>query len=136
VLSLFASQQAYPGSQFPQFSIDVVSLARQTCTLDVGARHVVLVIRSAAGRVWSSADCAAAGGTFSTDLRRGVPTVLPISWNRRESRPGCAAGSAPALAGTYTAIATDGTLESNAAAFRLGAGQPGQPRQAGQVTGS
>jgi hypothetical protein len=120
VLSVFASQSAYAGAQLPQFTVDVVATGRPTCTFDVGARHVVLVIRSGSRKVWSSADCAAGTGSLRSDLQRGVPTVIPISWNRQASAPGCAARDAPAAAGTYTATAVDGALASNTITFRLG----------------
>jgi hypothetical protein len=120
VLSVFASQPAYIGAQLPEFTVDVVGTARSTCTFDVGARHVALVIRSGSHRVWSSADCAAGTGSLRSDLQRGVPTVIPISWNRQASVPGCTAPAAPAAAGTYTATAVDGALASNTITFRLG----------------
>ncbi len=120
VLSVFASQSAYAGAQLPQFTVDVVGTARSTCIFDVGARHVVLVIRSGSRPVWSSADCAAGTGSLGSDLQRGVPTVIPISWNREASAPGCTTPATPAAAGTYTATAVDGALTSNTITFRLG----------------
>src|SRR5580693_2799231 len=73
VLSLFASEAAYPGQQFPQFTVDVVATDQATCTFNVGARHVALVIRSGTRQIWSSADCAQGSGTLVSDLQRGVP---------------------------------------------------------------
>jgi hypothetical protein len=119
VLSLLASQSDYSGRQLPQFTIDVVSTAGSTCTLNVGARHVALVIRSGSDRVWSSADCPKGSGSLVSDLERGVPTTLPIIWNRQTSAPGCSGPSTGLPAGTYTATVTDGGLASNAVTFRL-----------------
>ena len=120
VLSVLASQSAYTGRQLPQFSVDVVSTAGASCTFDVGARHLILVIRSGSDRVWGSADCPRGNGTLVSDLARGVPTTLYISWNRQSSRQGCTGPSQALPAGTYTATAIDDGADSNAVTFKLG----------------
>jgi hypothetical protein len=120
VLSLLASQAAYASPRLPQFSIDVVGTGQPTCTFNVGARHVALVIRSGSVRVWSSADCPRGSGSLVLDLQRGVPTTLSITWNRQTSSPGCTEPSSAMPAGTYSATVTDGGLTSNPVTFRLG----------------
>ncbi len=120
VLSVLASQSAYSGRQLPQFTVDVVSTAGVTCTFNVGSRHLVLVIRSGSDRVWGSADCPRGNGSLISDLERGVPTTLSITWDRQTSRQGCTGPSQALPAGTYTATATDGGLDSNAVTIRLG----------------
>jgi len=120
VLSVINAQPSYGRRQLPQFTVEVVATGRQTCTFNVGASHIALIIRSGSKRVWSSADCVQGAGDLVTDLQRGVPTVLPISWNRQPSSPGCGAQEAPVPAGTYTATAVDGWLQSNSVTFRIG----------------
>jgi hypothetical protein len=120
VLSLFTAQENYGVGEFPQFSVDVVGTGRQTCAFNVGASHVALIIRSGSVRVWNSADCVQGAGDLVTDLQRGVPTVLPISWNRRASVPGCHGHASRMPAGTYTATAADGWLTSNTVTFKIG----------------
>jgi hypothetical protein len=120
VLSLLASQSAYASSRLPQFSIDVVGTGQSTCTFNVGARHVALVVRSGSVRVWSSADCPRGSGSLVLDLQRGVPTTLSITWNRQTSSPGCSGPSSAMPAGTYSATVSDGALTSNSVTFRLG----------------
>lgn len=120
VLSLINAQPSYGRHQLPQFTVDVVATGPKTCSFNVGASHISLIIRSGSQRVWSSADCVQGAGDLVTDLQRGVPTVLPISWNRQPSSPGCGAQPAPVSAGTYTATAVDGWLQSNTVTFRLG----------------
>jgi hypothetical protein len=119
VLSLFSAQQSYGPGELPQFSVDVVQTGRPTCTFNVGADHVVLLITRGKRRVWSSADCVQGAGDLVTDLQRGVPTVLPISWNRVPSSPGCHAEAAELRSGAYSATATDGWLASNSVTFRI-----------------
>lgn len=120
VLSLFSSQASYTLTQTPQFEIDVVSTASGTCTFDIGARHVIVQITAAGRAVWSSADCAEGQASLVTRLRRGVPTIVPITWDGQHSSAGCPVPGSPAAAGTYTATASDGSATSNALTFRVG----------------
>jgi hypothetical protein len=119
VLSLSSSQESYSADQLPQFSVDVVATSQQTCTFNVGASHVALVIRSGPVRVWSSADCVQGAGNLVSDLQRGVPTMLSISWNRQASSAGCPAPASRMPAGAYTATVSDGSLASNTVDFRI-----------------
>ncbi|HMG61721.1 MAG TPA: hypothetical protein VK599_02125 [Streptosporangiaceae bacterium] len=119
VLSLFASQPSYRAHADPQFTVDVVSTGREACTFNVGATHLSLMIRTAAGRVWNSADCAAGRKSLPTDLVPGVPTAMPISWNRKTSSPGCKVAASKVPAGFYAATASSGSITSNKEIFRI-----------------
>src|SRR6266702_3633157 len=70
-------------------------------------------------RVRSSADCIQGRKSLFTDLVKGVPTMLSISWNRRASSPGCKLGSSAVPAGMYSARASSGKLTSNKEIFRI-----------------
>jgi hypothetical protein len=120
VLSVLASQSDYSGRQLPAFTVDVVSTAGSTCTFNVGGRRLVLVIQSGSKRIWGSADCPRGTGSLISDLERGVPTTLSITWDRQSSRQGCTGPSQALPAGTYTATATNNDgLDSNTVTFRL-----------------
>jgi hypothetical protein len=119
VVSLFASQVSYPARARPAFEVDVVSTATKPCTFNVGAAHLALVIKAGGVRVWSSADCAKGRKSLVTDLVKGVPTVLPMSWNRKTSSPDCKLATSAVPAGTYSATASNGQLSSNTEIFRL-----------------
>jgi hypothetical protein len=119
VLSLFSSQGSYATGQTPQFQIDVVSTAADSCTFDIGARHVVLQISQGSHLVWTSAQCAEGTASLIVTLRRGVPTIVPMTWDGRRSSAGCPVPGAPASKGGYTAQAADGSLRSNSITFRL-----------------
>lgn len=119
VLSLFTAKQGYGTGQLPQFTVDVVGTGRPTCVFNVGASHIAVVVKAGSVRVWSSADCVQGAGDLDTNLQRGVPTVLPISWNRQASSPGCHGGGSQMPAGTYTATVRDGWLSSNPVTFRM-----------------
>lgn len=120
VLSLFSSQASYPIRQTPEFEVDVVSTARQSCSFDIGAAHVLLQISSGPVRIWTSADRAEGEASLVTVLHRGVPTVVPITWNGQRSAPGCPVPGTAAPRGSYTAVASDGQERSNAVVFSIG----------------
>jgi hypothetical protein len=120
VLSLFSSQATYSSKQAPAFDVDVVSTASQACTFDIGSRHVMLRILAGSLPVWSSGDCAEGEASLVTELRRGIPTVVPIGWNGQHSTPGCPVPGSPAARGNYTAVASDGQLRSNPLVFHIG----------------
>jgi hypothetical protein len=131
VLSLFASQHSFPSQHssssqhgagphaLPQFVVDVVSTSAATCKFNVGPKHLALVISIPSGPIWSSADCVKGHGSLVTDLHRGVPVTLPITWNRHRSAPGCTGTTPRVPAGRYSATAIDGQLTSNTERVRL-----------------
>lgn len=119
VLSLFASQDRYGPGQLPAFTVDVVSTSPRTCTFNVGPRFLAVVITAGGARIWSSADCVAGAGSNLTELVKGVPAVLPVSWGRETSSPGCFAPATRVHAGTYRAAAIDGRLVSRKEAVRI-----------------
>jgi hypothetical protein len=119
VLSLFSSQGSYSTGQDAQFQIDVVSTAKRSCNFDVGAGHVVLQISKGTQIVWTSAQCAEGEASLIATLHRGVPTIVPMTWTGRRSSAGCPVPGAQAGRGSYTAVATDGTLRSSTVNFRL-----------------
>jgi hypothetical protein len=120
VLTLTASSNSYGPAARPKFSIDVVSTASQTCTFNVGTRHLTLLIESGGVRVWNSADCAGRSGASSVaKLKRGVPLQVQKSWNRRLSSPGCTMPRAAARPGAYTVRASADHLHSHTLVFDL-----------------
>jgi hypothetical protein len=120
VLTLTASSNSYSRAARPEFDIDVVSTASQTCGFNVGTRHLTLLIESGGVRVWNSADCAGKSGASTVaKLKRGVPLHLQVSWNRRLSSPGCTMPQAVARPGAYTVKASAGQLHSHTVVFDL-----------------
>lgn len=119
VLSLQTSHASFGPHAQPQFQVNVVSTSATTCRFNVGAQHIKLVIKAGHAKIWSSADCASEPGSLVTDLHRGIPTALPVSWNRQKSTPRCTKAKSLVPAGTYSATAIDGTLASNTEKIRL-----------------
>ena len=120
VLSLFASQASYPAGQAPAFVVDVVSTGKHSCAFNVGSRHLRLQISDGTAKVWTSAGCPEGKASLVTRLHRGIPVAVPVSWNGQPSSAGCAGSAAPPVAGTYTAVATDGSGTSNTLTFVIG----------------
>jgi hypothetical protein len=120
VLSLSGSQASFGPRQAPAFSLTIVSTQPAECSFNVGPRYLALVIKEGPVRVWSSADCVRRSGSLVSALKRGVPTVLPVTWDRRTSSPGCSGTVTRVPAGVYTAYATQGTVASAPMTFRLG----------------
>jgi hypothetical protein len=119
VISLVSAKTSYGPHTDPQFKMNVVSTGKHTCIFDVGAAHLALSIRSVAGQVWSSADCAQGRKSLMTNLAPGVPTTVPVTWDRTSSSPGCNAGSVKVPAGMYAATAVAGPVSSTKLIFRI-----------------
>ena len=119
VLSLSASQVHFGSGQQPAFSLSVVSTQPTDCSFNVGSGHLAVVIKEGPARIWSSSDCVNGTGSLVTALRRGVPTVVSVDWNRRTSSPGCSGPARVVPAGTYTAYAVEGSIVSPPVTLRL-----------------
>lgn len=120
VLSLAAAQISFGPRQRPGFSLSVVSTQREPCSFNVGSAHLALVVKEGPTRIWSSADCAAGTSGLVTALRRGVPTIVTITWSRRTSAPGCTSPARRVPPGIYAGYAVDGPVSSAPVIFRLG----------------
>jgi len=119
VLSLFSNQTSFGPGQPPSFSLSVVSTQAAECSFNVGPGFLAVVIKEGPTTIWSSADCVQGSGGLITALKRGVPTVLPIGWNRRTSAPGCSSPVTQVPPGVYTAYAVERSLVSAPLTFRL-----------------
>jgi hypothetical protein len=120
VISLVVTQGSYGKGETPEFDVDVVSTGTRTCGFNVGARRLSVVVRAHGKQLWASADCAAGRTKLTTDLARGVPVIVPVSWNRQTSAGACQGDGKPAPEGSYTASASDGGAASNPVRFTLG----------------
>ncbi|MFG2087911.1 MULTISPECIES: hypothetical protein [unclassified Spirillospora] len=96
VFTLSASETAYAGSERPEFRITVVNAGKGSCTFDTGSLDVR--ITSGSDGIWSSAECRP-GGSPKATLKRGIPYVDTVTWDRKR---GCDGGTS-ARPGTYVA---------------------------------
>lgn len=114
VAGLVPTKTTYRGKAHPRFRLSVVNMASRTCTFDVGAKHLQVLITSGSHHIWSSAKCGAGPVSEVRSLRRGIPYVGDIDWNRKPCGHGRAAGS-----GTYVITATEGKVATKRHVFRL-----------------
>jgi len=118
-VTLSATRVRYSPWQQPGFAVDVVSSASYPCSFDIGAGHVLLQISAGPAQVWTSADCAEGLASQSATLERGVPAVVPMTWDEQYSSPGCPVPGRAAPAGSYMARATDGSAVSSEVTFTI-----------------
>ncbi|MFI0485957.1 hypothetical protein [Actinomadura sp. 9N215] len=96
VVNMSASRDTYARADRPQFRITVVNMGGGSCAFDKQGLDVR--VTSGPDRIWSSAECRR-GDPSKETLRRGIPFVETITWNRTR---GCR-GGASARPGTYVA---------------------------------
>ncbi|MDA0633780.1 hypothetical protein OUY22_10150 [Nonomuraea sp. MCN248] len=119
VLHLQGKQEIYPKGTRPHFIVTVVNTGPVMCRTDVGPRALEIRITSGDDRIWSTADCVSGPGTDTRELKRGVPYVRSLDWNRRRSSGDCRADPPAALPGTYVVVARLGEHRSPRGVFHL-----------------
>ncbi|WP_062430211.1 hypothetical protein [Herbidospora daliensis] len=119
VVNLTAGREIYTGADRPGFMLTVVNTAKNPCKVDVGPRALEMRITSGPARIWSTADCVSGSGTDRQLLKRGIPYVRSIEWDRNRSGDSCTSKSSVAGKGTYIAIARSGPLRSKKNVFHL-----------------
>ncbi|NAS23725.1 hypothetical protein GT755_18750 [Herbidospora sp. NEAU-GS84] len=119
VVNLTAGREVYTGADRPGFMLTVVNTAKNPCKVDVGPRALEMRITSGPARIWSTADCVSGSGVDRQILKRGIPYVRSIEWDRNRSGDSCTARSSVAGKGTYVATARSGSLRSKRNVFHL-----------------
>jgi hypothetical protein len=119
VLTLSATQLTFGTRQTPAFSLAVVSTQKATCSFNIGSAHLAVVVMEGKTRIWSSADCPTGVRSQVTELKRGVPTVVTVTWDKRTSAPGCSGQARRARRGEYSAYAVQRSITSALTTFRL-----------------
>ena len=119
VLSVFTTKPSYSGAQDPKFAVYAVSTAAGVCTFDLGPGKLHLEVMSSGRVIWDSGDCARSDSTWIARLRRGVPVLESITWNRTITLPGCVTLASSARAGDYQAQAWTASASSGVLSFRL-----------------
>jgi hypothetical protein len=119
VLTLVASRASYGPKDTPAFQVDIVSTNPATCTLDTGAAALKLVVRHGSTVAYNSASCLHGAQRHVISLRRGVPVVTSMTWNRHQTASGCSTTVLAAANRTYSAVVQAGGAQSPAVSFRL-----------------
>jgi hypothetical protein len=114
VVGLTPVRTVFGGKEHPRFGLSVVSTGPRACTFDVGPKALLIRIASGADRVWSSAQCGGGPGADLQMLRRGVPYLATLEWDRRRCN-----SSDHVQAGTYVISVSAPGIKTQREVFRL-----------------
>lgn len=114
VVGVTPAATVFGGKQHPRFSLSVVNTGRRACTFDVGPKALLIRISSGADRVWSSDRCVGRAGANLQMLKRGVPYLATLDWDRRRCD-----GETRAAAGTYVIAVGASGIRTQREVFRL-----------------
>jgi hypothetical protein len=114
VVGLAPTKDVYQDKEHPRFRLSVVNTGRRACTFDVGAKALQLRITSGADPVWSSDRCADGPASDLQLLRRGIPYITDVDWDR--TRCG---GDSRARSGTYVVTAKGRGFRTQSQVFHL-----------------
>jgi hypothetical protein len=121
VLTAKADAQTYPAGRRPVLTIGIANKGRAPCTRDVGQPAREIRVASGNDRVWSSDDCSTGGAAMVVTLQPGAAAMtFSVTWSRKRSAAGCAAGQRDAAPGTYRLTGRFGDLTSAGDTFTLG----------------
>jgi hypothetical protein len=119
VLTLLPSKASYGSHAMPTFQIDVVSTDNATCRFGIGPESLRVVVTHGSQLAWNSGACLRDAASRVSQLRRGVPVVVPVVWNRHLNAEGCSVTALADSQRTYVAVAQSGAVESPGRSFRL-----------------
>jgi hypothetical protein len=114
VVGVTPARTVFRGRQHPRFSLSVVNTGHRACTFDVGPKSLLVRISSGADRVWSSDRCVDRAGGNLQMLRRGVPYLATLDWDRRRCD-----GATRAAPGTYVIAVGAPGIRTQREVFRL-----------------
>jgi hypothetical protein len=114
VVGITPNGTVFTGKQHPRFSLSVVNTGARTCTFDAGPKALLIRISSGTDRVWSSAQCVTGIGANVQLLRRGVPYLATLDWDRKR----CTTGD-HASPGTYVISVGAPGIKTQREVFRL-----------------
>lgn len=119
VLTLLTGKTSYGPGERPKFQIDIVSTDAAECTVNTGPASLRILITSGSRSTWDSGACLRGATAHMESLRRGIPSVASITWNRHLRTGGCAQAPVTAGRGRYTVMAVMGSVSSQQKTFRL-----------------
>lgn len=74
----------------------------EACTWQVSPNAVTVKINGANREIWSTRECSSAVPEQEVVVRRAIATVVEMTWNARESDPGCPSQTDWVMPGTFT----------------------------------
>jgi hypothetical protein len=119
VVGFTVTKNTYAGKDRPRFRLTAVNTGRRACTFGVGFKELEVRIVSGSDRLWTSARCLHGPGSSIQLLRRGVPYIRTIVWDRRRSTGDCPGRRPAARPGMYVAFVKAGKIKVRKQAFLL-----------------
>ena len=110
----------------PTFQVDIVSTDTRPCNLDTGPAALRLDVLHGSVVAYNSTVCVNGAKRHVISLRRGVPVITSMSWDKHETVRGCLSTVAAATNRTYSAVIQAGGAQSPRSSFRL-TGNPATP---------
>jgi hypothetical protein len=110
----------------PTFQVDIVSTDTSPCNLDTGPAALRLDVLHGSSVAYNSTVCVNGAKQHVISLRRGVPVITSMSWDKLETVTGCLSTVAAATNRTYSAVIQAGGAQSPRSSFRL-TGNPATP---------
>ena len=119
LLTIRSVRHRYRPGERVTFVVGAVSTRSRPCRVDLGSKFTSVVVGSGDTPLWDSSSCLRGTGSQVVMLRRGAPSYLKVTWDRKTSLSGCSGRGTAVRAGTYTATAFNGQLRSQATTFVL-----------------
>ena len=110
----------------PAFQVDIVSTDTTPCNLNTGPAALRLEVLHGSSVAYNSTVCVRGAKRHVISLRRGVPVITSMSWDKHETVTGCLSTVAAATNRTYSAVIQAGGAQSPRSSFRL-TGNPATP---------
>jgi hypothetical protein len=114
VVGVTPNATVFKGKQHPSFALSVVNTGRRACTFDVGPKALLIRISSGSDRVWSSERCVDRAVPNLQLLKRGVPYLATLDWDRRRCD-----SDTHAAPGTYVIAVGASGIRTQREVFRL-----------------
>ncbi|RFU41290.1 hypothetical protein DZF91_12595 [Actinomadura logoneensis] len=119
VVNMAANGDTFPRGARPAFRLTVVNTGKRPCGYDVGTGRLDVRITSGPDRVWAASACDGGSGSSVQTLRRGIPYVTTVTWDRRRSGSDCTGQRDKALPGTYVAVLKAAGVKPQKQVFHL-----------------
>src|SRR6201996_9538101 len=127
VLTVTPSQPSFGTKDSPAFQVDIVSTDTATCNLDTGPAALRLEVLHGSSVAYNSGACLHGAKPHVISLRRGIPVITSMAWNKHQTVTSCATTVAAATNRTYSAVIAAGGAQSPRSSFRLTGPWPPPP---------
>lgn len=114
-----ADAGSYAAETTPQLGVSVRNTGAVSCSVDLGAEAVELLVVSGEDRIWSSQDCPDGAATSVVTVDAQGEQAVATGWTRQRSAPGCPGDLAEPRPGTYQLTASAAGTTSSPLSFGL-----------------